>query len=663
VVDDARRLAAIMFTDVAGFTSLAQADEAGALRLLQEQAEVVRAVLANHRGREVKSMGDGLLLEFPSALDAIECAVALQRGLHERHGPPGIAPFEVRIGIHLGDVQGRGADILGDAVNIASRVESLAEPGGICLSAQVFDQIHSKVPYRLEGLGPQMVKGIRSPIEVYRVALPWRQGGESPPGSTIPRLAVLPLANISPDSKDEYFADGLTEELISVLSRLRGLRVIARTSVSPYKSAPKPVRQIAAELGVSSVLEGSVRKAGNRLRITLQLIDATTEVHRWAQSYDRELDDVFAIQAEVAEKTARALSLEILGPDRSAIQKKPTANLEAFELYLRGISAFHRTADEGWTRAGAEGAARFFELAIAKDPAFSMAHSYCANLLIGVMGEAFPRAEVVPRIREHVKKALELDPESADAHTARGNFALQVEFDWRRAEEEFRAAIALNPSSMPAHGWYGILLMVLRRFGEAQREFAAAIELDPLFLRLTYWQIGAHHLAGDTDSAIAIATRALERDAGNRILHLSLADMYLARGQPDEARREVAFAAGPLNDSRSVIERMCLLARLGEPDEGRRFITAWEAGRETRYVRPSLVASLLATLGEKEKALILLERDSREGERDLYIDYQRSSFDSIRNDARFLALLDRMNLTIGRTRNDGVAEDVARPRG
>ncbi|HYB77722.1 MAG TPA: adenylate/guanylate cyclase domain-containing protein, partial [Thermoplasmata archaeon] len=302
-----RRLAAIMYTDVVGFTASAQANEADALARLREQEGIVRPLFKPYKGREIKSTGDGFLIEFESALGALECAVEIQRRMRERNSrKPGL-PLELRIGIHVGDVEESGGDIFGDAVNVASRIVPLADPGGICLSGQVFDHVQNKVALQLDKLSAPALKGVRGRMDVYRVVLPGAFEERSEGGSALPRIAVLPLANISPDPKDEYFAEGLTEELITVLSQLKGLRVISRTSVNQYRGTSKTVAQIGTELGADSVLEGSVRKAGDQLRIAVQLIDPRTDEHRWTQTYDRKLENVFAIQAGVAERTATAL--------------------------------------------------------------------------------------------------------------------------------------------------------------------------------------------------------------------------------------------------------------------------------------------------------------------------------------------------------------------
>jgi len=633
-----------MFTDLAGFTSKTHEDEAGALRMLREQESLVRPLVEAHGGRQVKAIGDGFLLEFPNALDAVECAVELQRRRSETKPVDGEPPLPMRVGIHLGDVQGAGSDILGDAVNIASRVEPLAEPGGICLTSQVYDQVRNKTPFQFQRLDPKHVKGISEPIIVYRVVLPWTSTKPTQSSSGTPRLAVLPLTNISPDSKDEYFADGLTEELITVLSRLHGLRVIARTSVSQYKMSPKPVRQVAEELGVDAVLEGSVRRAGTRLRITLQLIDVSTEEHRWAENYDRQLDDVFEIQAEVAEKTAAALRLELLGSDREALRRAPTHNIASYDLFLRGIAAFQRTADEGWTRHGVEEAARYFEAAIALDPASSIAYAYLANLLIAASDESIPASEVRPRIPPLVSRALELDPGGGEAHTARGNFALQFEFDWVKAEEEFCTAIRLNPSSMTAHAWYGILLTTLGRFPEAVTEIEAAMELDPLFRQLPAWKVRSLTYARRFPEAIEAAKQLLEKDPGSQSLHLLLGRLYTKVGRPDDARPEAESVRGLVLGATLAVNRALLLSQLGQPEEARVLISDWERGTGPHYLRPSYVAALLTQVGENERALEVLEEDAAKGGRGFWIDFRRTEFDPIRDNPRFLALLAKIGL-------------------
>ncbi|HXW66436.1 MAG TPA: adenylate/guanylate cyclase domain-containing protein [Thermoplasmata archaeon] len=647
-----RRLAAIMFTDVAGYTQLAQTDEAGALRLLEEQERVARPLLATHRGRKVKSMGDGLLLEFPNALDAVEFGVGFQRALHERNARTGALPLRLRVGIHLGDVQAKGADILGDAVNVASRVEPLADPGGVALSVQVYDQVHRKANCTFERLGPRKLEGVVEPIEIYRVAFPWSPPANVVLPSVVPRVAVLPLANISPDPHDEYFADGLTEELISVLSRIGGLRVLARTSVNQYKGTSKPISVIGAELGAQAVLEGSVRKDGDQLRITMQLIDADTQEHRWAQTYDRRLENVFAIQAEVAERTAEALKVQLLSSERKAIEEQPTANFRAYELYLRGVRAA-QTALGGM--ASAEGARadraaeEYFEAAIREDPAFSAAYSHLANHLIAASGETRPARLALARARVLTLHALELHPSSSDAHTAQGNLAMQADHDWPRAEAEFQQAIALNSSSSAAHVWYGHLLTVLQRYREADKQFAAAIELDPLWFYPQFLRAWNQAYAADYERFLALSEKLLADFGDRQWSRGTLAWAYAFAGRVQEAVRLLKPLVTPFGLPLRHIQGE-LNAFLGRPQQLRSWLATLERNTSASGPSPVLVASAYGMCGEREKALGLLERDCATGEGFLWNHYQWVGFDRVRDDPRFAALVRAMGLPPGLTR-------------
>ncbi len=631
-----------MFTDLEGFTSRTQRDEAGALRALEQQERLIEPILRARRGRKVKSTGDGFLVEFPDALDAIDGAVELQRAVREHNTREGGEPLRVRVGIHLGDVQERDGDIFGDAVNIASRIEPLAEAGGISLSAQVFDQVRNKVAYRLERVGPRRLKGVDGSVEVYRVVLPWLRDEAETAATALPRLAILPLTNISPDPNDEYFADGLTEELISTVSQVRGLRVISRTSVSPYKASPKPVAQIGSELGVTSILEGSVRKFGDRLRITVQLIDVPTDEHRWSQTFDRKMDDVFAIQAEVAERTAGAMQVELLSSERAHLRERPTSNLAAYENYLRGIQAFQRTTVD-LTPESDESAVRFFEAAIRDDPRFASAYSALASHLILVSGLTRPAREVFSRARELAAKALALNPRLSDAHVARANVAMQADLDWETAEAEFREGIALAPSSSSAHLWYGFLLSVLQRFPEAKAENAMAVELDPLWFYPRLQQAMTFVRTGETDTAIALCEKLSAPAGGPFEVPFLLAGLYAAVGRDDEARRIVE----PLRGSELLLPRLsraAVLTFLGEPEEARALLERWERGTLGGYFNAGGAATLYALLGDREHALELLDRDFREGDRVLWNVYQDVSFDLLRDDPRFVAMLRALRL-------------------
>jgi len=481
-----RRLAAVMFTDIVGYSSLTQKNERLALELLEEHRGIVRPIVARHNGHEIKTIGDAFLIEFPSALEATECAVEVQRSLHDHNQQSSEARrVHIRIGIHLGDVIRQQNDVLGDAVNIASRIEPLAEPDGVCISEQVYDQVRNKIAYPTENLGPRQLKNIEYPIDLHRII--WTKdnvasGQETNRKSRLDskRIALLPFANISPDPADEYFADGMTEELIDRLAQVKSLKVIARTSVMSYKKKEKKVSEISRELEVGTLVEGSVRKAGNRVRVTVQLISAGTEEHLWSSHYDKDLDDIFAVQSEIAESVVEALKVKLLESEKRNLRKSPTSNPEAYTLYLRGRHHYNKGGRES-----TEEAIKYFERSVQQDPTFALGYAGLATCHQAMIVTGYTRPAIAyPKAMALARKALELDPDLGEAHAVLGSVLCFYERDFRRAEKEITEAIALNPSYSTAHLWYCIVLHAEGRPNEAHAEVLKALELDPLSPRI-----------------------------------------------------------------------------------------------------------------------------------------------------------------------------------
>jgi len=501
-----RRLAAIMYTDMVSYTALGQRDESLSLAVVEAQQKVLGPVLARHNGRVVKTMGDAFLIEFTNALEAARCAYDVQRSVREFNlALSSEKRIHLRVGIHLGDVVGREGDIFGDAVNIASRIEPLAEDGGVCLTQQVYDQVQNKLELPLESLGSKSLKNVSVPLEVYKMVMPWDEEKVIPPTKLDKRVAILPFANISPDPADEYLADGMTEELISTMSRIRDLSVIARTSVMGYKGVQKKISEVAKELEVGTVLEGSIRKAGDRLRITVQLIDSRTGDHLWVESYDRELKDVFAIQSDIASKIAEALRVR-LAPGREPAGKH-AENIEAYTLYLRGRSLWNRRDKEGVL-----GSLKLFQEAIRINPDYARAYTGLADAYTVATERIYvDRAEGMVRSKEAAMKAVELDDTLAEAHASLG-LNLLSDLGYEDALRELRRAIELNPSYATAHLWYSNCLREIGRMKEAMEEIEKARELDPLSPMIMNIMGTTNALGGRLDDAIAIYDKLIENE-------------------------------------------------------------------------------------------------------------------------------------------------------
>jgi adenylate cyclase len=637
-VASTRRLAAIMFTDMVGSTAAAQANEAAALRLRDEQAELVRPLFKTHQGREIKSMGDGFLAEFDSALRAVQCAIDILQHLHERNSQPGASAIQLRIGVHLGDVEERETDIFGDAVNIASRIEPLASPGGLSISGQVFDQVRNKIPNRLEKYPPTSLKGLEVPIDIYRVVLPWdvREISSGADGQT--RLAVLPFTNMSPDPADLYFADGLTEELITVLSQIRELLVIARTSVMQYKSTTKAISQIGAELSVSSVLEGSVRRAGNRLRITAQLIDVGSQGHVWAKSYDRELDDVFVIQTEIAKQVAEALKIELRPPEKARLEARPTERPDSYLAYLKGRTLLH-----GYDPTSLQAAKGQFELAISLDPNNAAAHSGLADAIwmSGIWYTDVHQTKWEETIRRLAERAIELDPNLAEAHTSLA-VALWARRDYGAMEKELKLALSLNPSYPPAHQWYAGILEDEGRAEEALRELSLAEAADPL------GKLTLSHLAllliwlGKLDEALVKIQKFGELEPFGRDYHGLLFLYYLTRSDLDLSLKELQRSEElePEPRRRRAL-RALRYALSGEKEQARALLQQEEALPEFGQI-PEFVAEVYAELGDLDACFRWLERQGPA----LPLQSWRLSprLEKVRRDPRFQTLLRKMKL-------------------
>ncbi|HZY94504.1 MAG TPA: adenylate/guanylate cyclase domain-containing protein [Candidatus Bathyarchaeia archaeon] len=640
-----RRLAAIMFTDMAGYTALGQRNEALSLALAEKQRKLLRPVFSRHNGREIKTMGDAFLVEFSNALDAVRSAYDVQRASREFNvSRPGDQRIILRIGLHLGDVVETKGDISGDAVNIASRIQSLAENGGICITRQVYDQVQNKFELPFKSLGTQSLKNVSAPLEVYKMILPWdkQQSSETVQLDTR-RVAVLPFANMSPDPSDSYFADGVTEEIISTLSGVSGLSVISRTSIMGYKGTTKKVKDIGSELEAGSVLEGSFRKAGNKIRVTAQLVNVKDDRHVWTNSYDRNLDDVFGVQTDIAKQVSDALRVKILAPEIDRIDRKPTENTNAYNLYLRGRYHLNRRGIEDINKA-----AEYFVQAIKEDAKFALGHAGladCHELLAANWG--IDTKANHERAKREVAAALKLDGDLAEAHTTRG-LLLHHEYDFKSAEHEFKKAIELKPSYATAHQWYFHVLGLESRWDEALKQIEKAVELDPFSQVINMNHAHYYFLTKDYDKALDLLKRAVELDPNSVTARLELMTIYAKVKRFDDAKRERNIGVELLKGAYPQVAKRtdAFLAYVEDNKEAiRRLLPELEANLgEPLATSAAEIAGYHFYLGEIDPAFEWLEKSYSRKEVELLGILFDEQYDNVRNDPRYQSVLKRLGL-------------------
>jgi adenylate cyclase len=678
-----RRLAVIMFTDMVGYSALTQRNEALALQLLEEHRQVVRPVLARHGGQEIKTIGDAFLVEFSSALAAVTCAIELQRSLHARNdAAPADRQVRIRIGLHAGDVIHRENDVFGDGVNIAARIEPLAEAGGICLSEDVARQIQNKIDCPLAPLGSGDLKNISLPVEIYRVILPW-QKARSPqadrlafqlrkkvvrralgavalaglvvvallvwrrfapiPAGPVNRLAVLPLVNIGGDSRDEYFADGMTEELISSLSTIRDLNVIARTSIAKFKGAQHDIAEIGAALNVGSILEGSVRLAGEDARINVNLVEVRSQKTIWSEEFTRKIKDIFAIQSAIARSVTEALQVQLLSGERSLLDRRGTDNNDAYRQYLLGRSHLsRRTGDEVGK------AIEYFSRAVEQDPSFALAYAGLAEgyTLAGNAGYGtLPRDQAIARARDTASKAVQLDDSLAEAHAALGYVRFRIDWDWAGAETEFKRALALKPGSAAAHERYGLYLAIRHRFAEAQTEMQRALQLDPLSASVGTGLGRVFHFERRFDEANVAFKKTLAIDPQYAEAYFGMGMSYQGLHKYDEAIGALKTAIA-LSGNRPVMVALLGMNEglAGHRDEARRIYEDMVQQSRTAPVSSYAFGLISIGLGDVDRAFAYFEQALAERDGILIYLAVDPVAETVWSDPRYAALVRKMGL-------------------
>jgi TolB-like protein/class 3 adenylate cyclase/Tfp pilus assembly protein PilF len=676
-----RKLAAILSADVVGYSKLMADDEATTVDTLKQYRAAVGRVVERHKGRIVNAPGDNILAEFASAVEAVQAAVEIQRSIEGRNVEiPDERRMHFRVGVNLGDViEEDDGTIYGDGVNIAARMESLAEAGGICISSTIYDAVEGKLDFGFDFLGEQQVKNIVKPVRAYRVrGEPGAKSNTPTAGRTkklgvvaaaaliaaatgvawwyfthdaahptsgqrqtqaqaqgVPRVAVLPLANISASEEDEYFSDGMTEELISRLSRVRGLDVIARTSVMQYKTTQKSIADIGRELNVGAVLEGSVRKAGDKVRITVQLIDVATQGHMWSEDFDRNLKDIFATQSEIAERVASAMHVKLA---HSTNADQARTDPETYELYLKGL--FHAAK---LTPDGLKTSIGYFERALKKSPndARSWAGLAKAYAMLGWHGFATPE-ESFQKGKVAAEHALAIDETLAEAHISLGMVRFLYDWDWPGAERAYQRAIELNPGSADAHLFYGIWLKAMAMNARAVAELRRANDLDPLYLMANAELGFVAYFGGRFDEAARNCRRTLEMDP-NYLFAMLCVQMASAMRKNPEAialgKKMLDLTGG---DAYFLGKLGWAYGLQGNEEEARRMLGQLQDMLQTQSTSPDPIIYAYMGLGDRERTLEWMER-AFAGRWSIVVWTKAGpEYDWLRDDARFQALLKKL---------------------
>ncbi|MFC1528690.1 tetratricopeptide repeat protein [Candidatus Latescibacterota bacterium] len=619
----------IMFTVIDRYPALVTEDKQKARRLIEKARDIIKPLIKQYNGEWHKDT----LSSFSSPGDAVNCALEIQKTLKDD------AELNLRIGIHVGDMVFGEAD----GVKVASGIGPLAEPGGVCISDQVYYAIRNKPDLEAEFLGEKTLENVNRPIKVYALKI----GKESEPSTKFsetrkkPSIAVLPFVNMSADPEQEYFCVGIAEEIINALTHIENLNVVSLTSALVFKDKHEDIREIGRKLDVNTLLEGSVRKAGNRLRITSQLINVADGYHIWSERFDREMEDVFAIQDEISLAIVKELKVKLLGGDKARVIKRHTDNLEAYNLYIKGRWCWNRRQEGGLKKA-----LEYFRQAIEKDPLYAFPHVGIADTFIVLGFNSILRPdEAFLKVKTAAKRALEIDNMLGEAYSSLACISLFYYKNWIAAENEFNRAIELNPSHASVHEFYALNLVAIERFDEAITEIKRAQELDPVSLIINAVVGFIFMCARQNDKALESVQIAIEMDPNFYYSYLFLGQIYVGMERWEEAIEAFQKLMTLSGGSSFTLGYLGMAYGLsGQKDKALKTLDQLNDMAKESYVSPYHQALIYMGLGDNDQALEYLEKAYLERESHIIFMKVWSVFDSLRSDPRFKSLLKKMGL-------------------
>jgi TolB-like protein/class 3 adenylate cyclase/Flp pilus assembly protein TadD len=633
-----RQLAAIMFTDIVGYTALMGQDEQMAISLLNKNRKLHKSRIEAYRGRWIKELGDGVMASFNTVSDAVNAAVKIQEACNTAND------FQLRIGIHQGEVLFENNDVFGDTVNIAARIQAAAKPGCIFISESVQGNIANNNDFKSHFVKEETLKNVHKPVRMYQVMF---EGSETivVEDPMIPNtensIAVLPFANMSNDPEQEYFSDGITEEIINVLAQVPGLKVIGRTSSFAFKGKNMDLKVIGEQLSVTHILEGSVRRSGTKLRITAQLIKVSDGFHLYSEKFDRELEDIFAIQDEISLAILDAVKIKLFGSVKDTVLKKYTDNVEAYQLYLKGLFYYNKYTPDAFTKA-----IEYFKQAIEIDPDYAIAYSgLCYSYMTMSFFNWIPADKGMPQAIKASQQCIELDDKIAESHISLGRIKLHYEWNIRAAIIEQKKAIAINPNNPEAYIQLGMCSVLLGNKEEAIAYANKAISLDP-FSTMNLWMASIMPLvANEANSLLVITKQLIDLNPEFFGGYLFAGEAYLQLGDFEKALQNLKLAVSKDCNSYTLSDLGVLYGFMGDKTKAREVIKEIKKIEGIELTGNNYLANVYIAIGEWDTAFKYY--DIAIQNREQHMIWKGHRFDSVPNlmeDPRAIAMFEKMNV-------------------